>query len=171
MIKTELAREVYLTGLKNAHAMENQALSIMRPQVNRLVQYPDLSERLEAHIAETEGQIERLDQILDAVGESRSMVKDTMLSAFGTMAAMGHVMAGAEVLKNSMANLAFENYEVAAYISLIAAARAAGEAEAIPLLEQSLEEEQRMAAWVAQSMPSVTERFIALHDTGETAKR
>jgi ferritin-like metal-binding protein YciE len=45
-----------------------------------------------------------------------------------------------------MANLAFENYEVAAYISLIAAARAAGEAEAIPLPEQSLEEEQRMAA-------------------------
>jgi ferritin-like metal-binding protein YciE len=100
MIKTELAREVFLTGLKSAHAMENQALSIMRPQVNRLVHYPDLSERLEAHIAETEGQIERLDQIFDAVGESRSMVKDTMLSAFGTMAAMGHVMAGDEVLKN-----------------------------------------------------------------------
>lgn len=26
-------REVFVTGLKNAHAMENQALSIMKPQL------------------------------------------------------------------------------------------------------------------------------------------
>lgn len=34
MAGTDYARDVFVTGLKNAHAMEKQALSIMQPQVN-----------------------------------------------------------------------------------------------------------------------------------------
>ena len=167
---TGYARGVFVTGLKNAHAMENQALSIMKPQLNRLRHYPDLSQRLEAHISETEAQIARLDEVLDALGESSSAMKDTFLSAFGSMAALGHVTAGDEVLKNSFANLAFENYEIAAYLSLVTAARASGEDHAIALLEQSLDEERRMAEWVAEHVPSVTETFISLKGAGENAK-
>ena len=170
MIDTGQARGVLVTGLKNAHAMENQALSIMKPQLNRLQHYPDLSQRLEAHIAETETQIGRLNEVLDALGEDSSSMKDAFLSAAGSMAALGHVTAGDEVLKNSFANLAFENYEIAAYISLVTAARASGESHAVPLLEQSLEEERRMAEWVAEHIPSVTETFISLKGSGETAK-
>jgi ferritin-like metal-binding protein YciE len=171
MINRDYAREVLLLGLKNAHAMESQALSIMRPQMKRLDHYPELTDQLQLHISETEGQIERLDSILDRMGESHSSVKDTVLAAFGTMSALGHTAAGDEVLKNTFANLAFENFEIAAYTSLITAARAMGDAESIPLLEQSLEEEKRMASWVAESVPGVTERFIALKSSGETAKR
>lgn len=170
MTSLETARDVFVTGLKNAHAMEKQALSIMQPQVNRLTHYPDLSQRLELHISETEGQISRLDQILESVGETNSAVKDSFLSAVGSMAALGHVPAGDEVLKNSFANLAFENYEIAAYFSLITAARASGEIEALALLEQNLDEERRMAEWVAEHIPGITETFIALKGSGETAK-
>ena len=170
MTDTEHARGVFLIGLKNAHAMEKQALSIMQPQLNRLKHYPDLSQRLESHISETETQISRLDEVLESVGESSSAMKDSLLSAFGSMAALGHVTAGDEVLKNSFANLAFENYEIGAYISLITAARASGESQAATLLEQSLDEERRMAEWVAEHIPSVTETFISLKGTGESAK-
>jgi ferritin-like metal-binding protein YciE len=142
----------------------------MQPQLNRLEHYPELSQRLEAHIAETDGQIRRLDQILESVGERSSMFKDTLLSAFGSLAALGHVTAGDEVVKNSFANLAFENYEIAAYTSLITAARASGETGALPLLEQSLDEERRMADWVLENVPLVTERFISLGASGESAK-
>lgn len=166
----EHARGVFIIGLKNAHAMEKQALSIMQPQVNRLKHYPGLSQRLESHIGETEKQISRLDEMLDSLGESSSSTKDTLLSAFGSMAALGHVTAGDEVLKNSFANLAFENYEIGAYISLITAARASGEGNAVTSLEQSLDEERRMAEWVAEHIPSVTETFISLKETGESAK-
>ena len=164
------ARDVFLVGLKNAHAMEKQALSIMQPQLNRLKHYPDLSQRLESHISETEGQISRLDEILSSVGESSSTMKDSFLSAFGSMAALGHVTAGDEVLKNSFANLAFENYEIGAYVSLITSARASDESQAVTLLEQSLDEERRMAEWVAEHIPSVTETFISLKGSGESAK-
>jgi len=37
-------REVLVTGLKNAHAMENQALSIMKPQLSRIENYPEVAE-------------------------------------------------------------------------------------------------------------------------------
>lgn len=170
MAGTDYARGVFVTGLKNAHAMEKQALSIMQPQVNRLQHYPNLSQRLEAHVSETETQIDRLSEVLDSLGESSSGTKDAFLSAVGSMAALGHVTAGDEVLKNSLANLAFENYEVAAYISLVTAARVSGEDTAVPLLEASLKEELRMAEWVAAHIPSITETFISLKGSGETAK-
>lgn len=35
------------------------------------------------------------------------------MSMVGSMAAMGHSVAGDEILKNSFANFAFENYEIA----------------------------------------------------------
>lgn len=171
MMTNEYAREVFVVGLKNAHAMEKQALSIMEPQVKRLEHYPDLSRRLQSHISETETQIKRLDDVLASVDESSSSLKDTFLSAFGSMAALGHVTAGDEVLKNSFANLAFENYEIGAYISLITAARGVGDTNAQRLLEQSLDEERRMADWVAEHIPTVTETFISLKASGETAKK
>ena len=108
-------RDIFIVGLRNAHAMENQALSIMRPQVKRIENYPEVAARLEEHIRETEGQMERLERLLESFGESTSTLKDTALSVLGSLAAMGHVVAGDEIIKNSLANFAFENYEIAAY--------------------------------------------------------
>ncbi|WP_322896246.1 MULTISPECIES: ferritin-like domain-containing protein [unclassified Yoonia] len=165
------AHNIYVVGLRNAHAMEKQALSIMEPQVSRLTHYPNLSQRLQSHISETEEQINRLDLILERLDESSSVIKDMMTSASGSMAAMGHAAASDEVLKNTMANLAFENFEIAAYLSLLTAAKLAGDTASIQPLEQSLEEERRMAAWVEEQVPTVTETFITLTAAGETAKR
>lgn len=170
MTHTDHARDVFILGLRNAHAMEKQALSIMQPQISRLTHYPELSQRLKMHVSETEAQIDRLDTILDSLDESSSTIKDSFLSAVGSMAALGHVPAGDEVLKNSFANLAFENYEIAAYTSLVTVARAAGQSDALRMLEQSLDEERRMAEWVAEHIPTVTETFLSLKASGETAK-
>jgi len=98
---------IFVTGLRNAHAMENQALSIMKPQVTRIENYPEVAQRLEQHIAETEMQIQRLEQILDGFGENKSSLKDAALSLTGSMAAITHSMAPDEIVKNSFANYAF----------------------------------------------------------------
>ena len=44
------------------------------------------------------------------------------LSISGSMAALGHTVAGNEILKNSFANFVCENFEVAAYKSSITVA-------------------------------------------------
>jgi ferritin-like metal-binding protein YciE len=163
--------ELFITGLKNAHAMESQALAIMRPQVGRIENYPEVKAKLEEHIRETEGQIARLEQILEDCGTAKSTLKDAALSVAGTMAALGHSPAEDEILKNSFANFAFENYEAAAYKSLLAIARQAGRTEAIEPLQQNLDEELAMAAWLEDNLEPLTGKFVSRFTAGETAKK
>ena len=165
------SHDLFITGLKNAHAMENQALSIMKPQVSRIESYPEIGAQLSRHISETEGQIARLDTILDGLDEDKSSLKDLALSVAGAFAAVGHTVAPDEILKNSMANFAFENFEIAAYKSLIALAEASGHTEAIPALESNLQEEIDMAEWLDANVEAVTLKFAALKEAGETAKK
>jgi Uncharacterized protein conserved in bacteria len=170
MADTSATREIFVTGLKNAHAMENQALSIMKPQVSRIENYPEVARRLEEHIRETEGQIARLEELLQQLDESHSSMKDMALSFTGAMAAMGHTMAGDEILKNSFANFAFENFEIAAYKSLLTVAELGGFPFATSALQANLQEEQNMAKWIDDNLRTVTMRFANLREAGETAK-
>lgn len=165
------SHDLFITGLKNAHAMENQALSIMKPQASRIESYPEVEAKLQEHIAETEGQIERLERILDALGEDKSSLKDLALSVAGTFAAIGHTAAPDEILKNSMANFAFENFEIAAYKSLIALAETSGNDASVADLEANLEEEIAMAEWLDENIEAVTLKFSSLKEAGETAKK
>jgi ferritin-like metal-binding protein YciE len=163
-------REVFITGLRNAHAMENQALSIMKPQLKRIENYPEVAAKLNQHITETEGQIVRLEEILSGLSEDHSRLKDMALSLTGTMAAMGHTIAGDEILKNTFANFAFENFEIAAYKSLIAVAEAGGHNAAANGLKANLGEEKAMADWLDANIASVTTKFLSLREAGEKAK-
>jgi len=170
-IFSDETRSIFTVGLRNAHAMENQALSIMKPQVDRIKNYPEMAARLQQHIEETNGQIRRLDTALEQLGESNSSLKDTALSMLGGIAAVGHSMADDEIIKNSFANFAFENYEIAAYNSLITLAEAGGFRDVTTLLEQNLEEEVAMADWIKSNLRNVTLRYARLSEAGATAKR
>ncbi|CZT37452.1 ferritin-like domain-containing protein [Rhizobium sp. 9140] len=163
-------REIFVTGLRNAHAMENQALSILKPQLKRIENYPDVAAKLEQHIRETEGQIVRLEEVLTGLNEDHSTLKDMALSFTGAMAAMGHTVAGDEILKNAFANYAFENFEIAAYSSLITVAEAGGFNAALRGLQANLAEEQAMAQWLDANLAAVTTRFLSLREAGATAK-
>ena len=154
---------LFLTGLRNAHAVEKQALSIMTPQVARIEHYPEVADRLRQHIEETNGQITRLDQILADFDSSGSTLKDTVLGLSGSMAALAHTIAGDEILKNSFANYAFEHFEIAGYKSLLVLAEDAGFTQATSLLTQSLREEEDMAQWIDESLPLVTRRYRDLY--------
>ena len=125
----------------------------MDRQIDHLANYPEISDMLRRHRVETEEQIRRLDEILAGFDETPSKLKDLSLTLSGNMAAIAHVFAPDEVVKNSFANHAFENFEAAAYTSLITLADAGSFATATPLLQQSLAEEQRMAAWVLENIP------------------
>lgn len=168
--RTDKIRDIFIIGLRNAHAMENEALGIMKPQLKRIENYPQVAERLELHIRETEGQLQRLDDLLDGLGESSSKLKDTALSVMGTMAAMGHTIADDEILKNSFANSAFENFEIAAYNSLIVLSELSQFPQAAQVLQQNLAEEEAMAEWLRQNLAGVTRRYAELSEAGEKAK-
>jgi ferritin-like metal-binding protein YciE len=78
----------------------------------------------------------------------------------GNMMAMAHSVADDEILKNTFANNAFENFEIAAYKSLLALCGPAGADITRTLLEQSLKEEEAMASWVDQNVAKVTLAYL-----------
>jgi ferritin-like metal-binding protein YciE len=164
-------REIYVTALKNTHALEMQALQIMERQVERLQRYPEMEAALRRHIEETHGQRTRLEEALHSLSESPSAIKEGVLGFVGNIMALGHTPAQDEILKNAYANHAFENFEIAAYESLLAIAEAAGQQTALTGFEQSLREEEGMARKVRELVRPTTLRYIELTTAGEKADR
>ena len=156
-------QDLFVTGLVNLHAVEKQALAIIGPQIARLEHYPEVADRLRLHRDETDAQIARLDEILTGFDTSASFLKDTALSMSGGMAALGHSVAGDEILKNSFANYAFEHFEIASYKSVITLAGDGGFASAATSLQQSLREEESMAQWLDDALPRITRQYAALY--------
>lgn len=132
------------------------------------MRYPEIADRLRSHRLATEDQIRRLDDILQSLGQRPSSIKDMALSFMGNFAALGHLMASDEVLKNQFVNAAFENFEIASYTSLIAMAEHSFPT-ATSLLRDTLGEEMVMAAWVQDSLPELTRKFAALRSEGRDA--
>lgn len=153
------AKDLFITGLKNAHAMENQAHEMLERQAERMTDYPELRQRVTEHLQETKEQLARLEKCLADLGTSPSTIKDATLAFGANIAAMGHAMAKDEVLKNTFASNALENFEIAAYKSLLALADAAG-IQMKTVLEASLREEERMAEWMDAHIQPITLEFL-----------
>ncbi|GJD36892.1 ferritin-like domain-containing protein [Methylobacterium aerolatum] len=164
-------RDIYVGALRNTHALELQALQIMERQVERLERYPEMADALRKHIDETHAQRQRLDEALHSLNETHSVIKEGFLGFVGNMMALGHAPAQDEILKNTYANHAFENFEIAAYESLIEIGAAAGLSSHGAGLRQSLEEEKAMARRVHDLIGPTTRRYVELTTSGAKADR
>jgi ferritin-like metal-binding protein YciE len=91
------------------------------------------------------------------------------MSAMGALGTMAHSMAGDEIIKNSFASYALANFEAAAYETLLLFGEAAGQFDALPLLQQSLSEERAMAAFIAENLRPTGMRFLQLRSEGRQA--
>ncbi|KAB1076908.1 ferritin-like domain-containing protein [Methylobacterium soli] len=167
----EDTRSIYVTALKNAHAVEMQALQIMERQVERLERYPEMEAALRSHITETHHQRDRLEEALGTFSETPSALKEGVLGLMGNMAALAHAPAQDEILKNSFANHAFENFEIAVYESLIAIADAAGQSNHISAFQTSLKEEETMAQTIRGLIRPTSLRYLELTTSGAKADR
>ncbi len=121
---------------------------------------PYMKAAIRSHLAETKEQISRLERLLADLGEDNSTLKDTDQSLVANVTALFHSAAPDEILKNTFANNAFENFEIAAYVSLIALSQQAGQSGAKGILDLSLAEEQRMADWVRDNVGKVTLAYV-----------
>jgi ferritin-like metal-binding protein YciE len=165
----ESPRDTYITGLVNAHALENQAVSILSRQVERIESYPEMAEQIRLHIDESKTQAARLEEILNSLGTSHSSLKDLVTSFTGNMAALAHAPMQDEIIKNTFANFAFEHFEIAAYRSLLTMAELAGDNSSPKLLQQSLNEEIRMAKWIEDNLEATTRKYVQLSAAGQKA--
>ena len=154
-------REILITGLKNAYALEDHAADVTQNQANRLGDYPELQRRIEQHHQETLRQRDQLGECLNRLGESPSRVKDAVLRLMGNLQTMFHATADDEVLKGLFASVSLEHYEIAAYKSLVAMAEACGEASVAEVCRHNLREEEAMAQFLDASIEQVTRSYLA----------
>lgn len=154
------AIENYHDWLRDAHAMEEQAETMLDKMSKRLENYPELEARLAQHLEETKQQQALLEQLMDSHNISRSTLKDTM----GKMGAMGQAMGGMftsdEVVKGAISGYVFEQFEIANYTALIKAAEMVGDQEGVRILTQIRDQEIDMAEWCYSHLPQTTERFL-----------
>src|SRR5690606_5328156 len=142
------AREWFVMWLRDAHAMEEQAETMLAGQAERIESYPELAARVQQHLEETRVQAQRLQEVLDGMGAGTSALKDTGGKMMATFQAMSGAFAGDEVMKGSMASYSFEHFEISAYKMLVAAAEHFGDTRVAQACNANLQEEIAMAEWL-----------------------
>lgn len=166
------ARKWLIQWLRDAHAMEEQAETMLSGQLGRLENYPELSNRIQQHLDETKEQASRLKSCLDRMDAGSSTMKDAGGKLMAAAQAVSGVFAGDEVMKGSLASYTFEHMEIASYTILIAAATEAGEHEVAAVCEQNLQEEVDMAEWLMDNLEPTTAVFLTRAETeSDNAKR
>jgi len=169
---TRQAEGHFMDWLRDAHAMEQQAESMLQGMAGRLEHYPDLKRRIEQHIDETREQARLIKECIERRGGDNSVMKDLTGKAVAGAQALSGMFASDEVVKGGMFGYAFEHMEIAAYRNLIEAAKVVGDTATQTVCERILAEEIAMAGWLEQNMASVTRRFLQRADGAQDqAKR
>ena len=155
-----VAMEVYLTGLRNQHAVETQAIGTVKNELGRMEPYPELHARMQQEMERSTTQAARLDDLLARHGSSKSVAKEAVSGAVATVAGFAHATAGDELLKNVLAAVGFKAYEIGSYKVLLTLAEAAGATQDRAVLEQSMKEEQEMGDWLGGHLPGFVHAYL-----------
>ncbi|MFQ6186242.1 ferritin-like domain-containing protein [Sinorhizobium meliloti] len=163
-------REHLHAWLRDAHAMEEQAITMLTSQSARLENYPELKAQIDKHLLETRDQAAMLERCLERTGGT-----STFKDVGAKMVAFGQGLSGLfvddEVVKGSLASYTFEQMEIASYKILIAAAEHAGDQETKRVCETILKQELAMAQWLDEHAAEITRKFLERDQQGMTAKR
>ena len=158
-----------VTALKNTHAMAVESRQVVDRQLDRFEQYPEVKEFLQTRAQALGGQVQRVETVLDTLGEKSSGFKALVTSIVGAAAMLGHAATGDEVLKDLFVDTAFAGMGVACYESLFIIAETAGEAQTVAALQASMEEEKAAYAWLTAHIAPTSRAYVTLAASGSQA--
>lgn len=131
--------------LKDIYYAERKILKSL-PKMARAAQSPDLKAAFEKHKDQTEGQIERLQQVFEIIGKApRGKTCDAILGIIEEGKAVIEDYGDSPAIDAGLvaSAQAVEHYEIARYGTLKAWARQLGHKEAVKLLDATLAEETK----------------------------
>jgi ferritin-like metal-binding protein YciE len=136
--------DAFLDELRDTYDAEKQLTKAL-PKLAKAASSAELARAFETHLKETEGQIRRLEEVFASLDEP---VKGKHCDGIAGIIEEGKSIMEEDFDESTMdacliaAGQRAEHYEMAAYGTLIAWARAMGHDDAAELLEQTLEEEK-----------------------------
>ena len=136
--------EHLLHWLRDAHAMEKQAIKSVENQIDRLKNYPELRNWAHDHVKSAKRHRELIKQCIERRGGSTSTIKDITMAVVGKFQELTGALMADEVLKNVIGDYSFKNYQIASYKALIAAAEEANDPETKRVCEGILSTYQQL---------------------------
>src|SRR6187551_3526633 len=136
--------DAFIDELRDAYDAEKQLIKAL-PKLAKASTSPDLRAAFESHLEETKGQIERLEQVFESLDEK---VRGKHCDGIAGIIEEGKSIMEEDFDDDTMdacliaAGQRAEHYEMAAYGTLVAWARAMGHSEAADLLQETLDEEK-----------------------------
>ena len=164
------SKDTLIDWLRDAYAMESQAVEMLERQAERIKNYPEVLAKVQEHIEVSNRQADRLKQCLQRLGTDTSAIKTGVAMLIGNAQSLSGVITSDEIVKAAIFNYSFEHFEIANYRSLIAAAEQVGEPEIARMLQQSLNEELEMAGWLEQRLPQLTKTYLERKETAGVAE-
>ena len=152
MAREKTLEDLFLDTLKDIYYAEKRILKAL-PKMAKRAESPKLKKGFEKHLAQTEGQVERLEQVFDIFGQPARGKKceaiegiiaegETIMKEFkGTPALDAGLISSAQ---------AVEHYEITRYGTLRRWAEMLGRRNAATLLERTLKEESQTDALLSQ---------------------
>ena len=144
MAESGTLHDAFLDELRDAYDAEKQLTKAL-PKLAKAATSPVLRDAFEAHLEETRGHVERLEQVMEGLGEK---VRGKHCDGIEGIIEEGQSVMEEDFDEMTMdacliaAGQRAEHYEMAAYGTLVAWAKAMGHTEAGDLLQQILDEEK-----------------------------
>jgi ferritin-like metal-binding protein YciE len=135
--------ELFAETLKDIYFAEKQILRAL-PKMAREAASPELKQAFETHRDQTEGQVERLNQVFEQLGRpARGKTCEAIIGIIDEAKEIMEEFKGAEALDAGLASSAqaVEHYEIARYGTLKTWAQQLGLNDAAQLLDETLQEE------------------------------
>lgn len=154
------ARERVVEWLRDAHAAEEQAHSMLRKTAQQVDGHAEFRAGLERHGELSQEQARRLKACLETLGEGPSAFKTItgQITAFAQTLS-GYVV-GDEPVKAVLATSTFAQMEVSSYRILVTAATTAGLPEVTSVCETILAEELAFVDWLEAMTETVTRAYL-----------
>ncbi|MEO8658379.1 MAG: ferritin-like domain-containing protein [Bryobacteraceae bacterium] len=139
----ETLKELFVEHIRDIYDAEKQLVKAI-PKLSKAAESEELASALQSHLEETKGQVSRLEQVFDLLGEP---AKVKPCKAMKGLIEEGDEAAGEE--KGELRDLAIiaaaqkvEHYEISAYGTACAMADRLGLEDAVELLRQTEDEER-----------------------------
>ncbi len=153
-------QELVKAWLKDAYGMEMALVPVLENHAKDAKNYPEFQQRIQEHVEETKNHAQMVKQALERLGDKPSATKSVIGDVTGAVQSVATGPFKDELVKDSLMDYGTENFEIACYNALIAAATELGDTQTAAICAEIRDEEQDMADWLDEHLPMAVAETI-----------
>jgi ferritin-like metal-binding protein YciE len=158
-------KDEVITWLRDAHAMEAATCDNLERLITRADNFPALKTAMQRHLEVSRRQAKDIEAQLKNLGSDTSVLKEGAMRLVGRLEAMLSGVTSDDMPKHLIAAHGWEQFEIGAYRSMLAAAQEVGFSELQQLCERFIREEEVMAKDFSDHLPTVTRTYLQRRGT------